>query len=123
LVDEEEKLSELDGAHVAQLFPHLNVLNIGDNLIEDWNAVVSTFGELPALVKLQCSFANLTRIFYSPKKFEQLQVLWARNNKINSLDTFDELNKFPKLSQLLIIENPLAKEYGEMTVRDLLIAK
>ncbi|ETO14525.1 hypothetical protein RFI_22840 [Reticulomyxa filosa] len=119
----EEKLFEPSSEHIAQLFPWLQTLNISDNPISDWKIMPNTFGDLPLLTKLLCSYAFFDRIFYVNNKFEKLEVFWIRSNKINSLEIFDELNKFPNLKHLLIIENPLSKEISELAIRDFAIAK
>ena len=85
----------------------LQILSLGRNAIkkiEGLNEVADTLEQLWISYNQIGSFSGI-------EKLVNLQVLYASNNKINAWAEVERLQSLPKLRELNLVNNPLAKTY------------
>ncbi|ERM99679.1 tubulin-folding cofactor E [Amborella trichopoda] len=116
---------ELSTGKKVQGFDSLRILNLEDNCINTWDAVLK-LSQLRSLEQLHLNKNSLKDIYYpdfvsiddsicacepqdsSFKPFENLGCLLLGDNKINDFSSVDSLNKFPSLVDVRLSGNPIA---------------
>ena len=137
-----------DASLLAKNVSKLQIINIGSNDLSDWNQISYLFGPLNNLKKLQASWCQFETITYDSDEkendatesqnddndnnnneneynqaFSQLTTLFVRNNQFKNISLFDQLNKFPKLNNVLFLQSKFASIFGNCRLRDFAIAK
>lgn len=121
-----EKLPDIsEGA-----FANLILLNLDENKLSDWGEV-QKLAYLPKVEQLLLNGNQLPTIAYdttnigSSEKvpFGSLQSLSLNDNKIGHFDHIEQLNLFPKLTQIRLQNTPLTKELNAAVSRAYVIAR
>jgi len=108
---------KLTKEHAAIYFPNLKVLSLDGNRNLKWDNIWS-LRFLPNLETLYASECSIEHIFYDDDKdkeegrlfcFENLQGLFVGNNRIQSWQSVDALDRFPKLSRVRLSANPFCE--------------
>uniref|UniRef100_A0A7N0U8T7 CAP-Gly domain-containing protein n=1 Tax=Kalanchoe fedtschenkoi TaxID=63787 RepID=A0A7N0U8T7_KALFE len=125
---------------LVQGFDSLRLLNLEDNLFEDW-AEISKLSQLRSLEQLQLNNNNLKDIAYpdhdimrtplsgqeqlkqGDKPFQHLCCLLLGGNNINDISAVDSLNYFPNLVDIRLSDNPVADPGKGGVPRFVLIAR
>lgn len=121
--DFETDLKEPDGAIIGQIFETLQILEIGENPLSNWNEISDVWGYCPNLERLKVNWSQLPDIRYKDGQFVNMKRLWVRNNKFTDISVFDELAKYPNLHQLNFVRNTFEDTLGCSFLRDMAIAK
>eukprot|EP00002_Diphylleia_rotans_P018844 TRINITY_DN3648_c0_g1_i1.p1 TRINITY_DN3648_c0_g1~~TRINITY_DN3648_c0_g1_i1.p1 ORF type:complete len:550 (-),score=131.60 TRINITY_DN3648_c0_g1_i1:141-1790(-) len=118
----------LDGQSL-QRFQNLRILDLENNMIQDWDDVWS-FSSLPRLERLLLSNNRLSSIAYknpeSPHDrapFANLITISLEGNPLTQWSTIDELSLFPSLTELRLQQTPLTDHAGPSSSRISLIGR
>ncbi|XP_072035122.1 tubulin-specific chaperone E-like isoform X2 [Amphiura filiformis] len=97
----------------ADLFQHLELLNLESNQITDWQQV-NLLGHLPKLQSLLLAYNPLSCIAFhdvpvgqKTALFPHLHMLSISHCKVNEWDSFNELDKLQRLKDLRYKKNPI----------------
>jgi Leucine-rich repeat (LRR) protein len=102
-------------------FQSLQLLNLKDNLICDWNQV-EFLADLPNLTSLDISNNQIQNII-EDTKFRKLQYLNISNNRIDTWKSINNLNNFISLNTLRVFDNPIVDELAVDKQRVFIIGK
>ncbi|KAF7852343.1 hypothetical protein BT93_L0899 [Corymbia citriodora subsp. variegata] len=121
-------------------FDSLQLLNLENNSIADWEEIVK-LSKLTSLEQIHLNKNKLKRIFYpgndsisrrldkydidneSFKPFQNLRCLLLGGNCIEDLESLDSLNYFPKLVDIRLSENPITDPAKGGVPRFVLVAR
>ncbi|XP_068679242.1 tubulin-specific chaperone E-like isoform X1 [Montipora foliosa] len=110
---------------------NLRLLNLEGNQISEWEAVLK-LGHLPRLDQLILNDNGITKIELGNKVqdeqgsqslFPALQSLYLSKNKINEVQSVNELNHLPLLTELRFVGNPVFQEETSFASRQELLAR
>ncbi|XP_027362897.1 tubulin-folding cofactor E isoform X4 [Abrus precatorius] len=119
---------------MVQGFDFLQLLNLEDNCIADWNEIMK-LSQLKCLEQLYLNKNCLNSLFYPEnagqhesevmcyKPFQNLRCLLLGNNNIGDLASVDSLNFFPNLVDIRLSANPITDSRGGGVPRFVLIAR
>ena len=100
----------------------LKFLNLQGNNIESWDEV-SEFRVLPNLKRLTLNKNRIRSIYYKPG-WKDLYMLSMEDNLIDNWQSFDQLNEFPQIRNLRVMNNPIfTEELGGPKARECAIAR
>ncbi|KRT78354.1 hypothetical protein AMK59_6524 [Oryctes borbonicus] len=119
------KIKHLD-TPIENDFKNLKVLDLENNLIEDWNEIL----KLRVITNLeQLSIENIglkiIRFSETPNSniFPNLKKLILTNNLLNDWESVGELNKLQNLEELKFLNNPILETENSNTRTQLVVAK
>ena len=107
-----------------QLPPTLVLLDLKDNALDSWDAVVAAVGGLPALAMLGLAMNRLEGL--SPVPGDRLTALTALDLSTNRLATWasvEALGTMSALADLRLRRNPLVEADGALAARQLVVAR
>eukprot|EP00960_Hanusia_phi_P031375 749263-Hanusia_phi.AAC.10 len=119
------QISSKDFERKFDKWPKLELLDLSDNKIDDWNEVLhlAKFRDLQHLLLngnlLREVFFNRVENFVD---FPELKTLAVANNQIGSMHSIFEIKKLANIVDLKFQGNPLAVEHGVVAMRSILIA-
>lgn len=113
------RISRLD---TVPKFSFLRVVDLEYNEIEDWKDV-EVLGKLLFLVNLNLSNNKINAIDYKSESFQNLVTLNISNNLLSKWRDIDQLNKFPLLSKLRLVGNPVLENVAQENVHVFLTAR
>ncbi|KAF7273590.1 hypothetical protein GWI33_013698 [Rhynchophorus ferrugineus] len=108
-------------------FNNLEILDLEDNYIKDWNEVVK-LNAIASLQNLSLDGVGLRMIHFKTDSstleyFTNLSKLCISNNCIDNWSSISELNKLPCLEELKFVNNPILKSESAETCSAIVIAK
>lgn len=112
----------LSGSDIAEGFPSLRTLNLANNTIDDWDLVNSCFSELPSVSKLIINQNELKCLSYAGG-WTSLQMLCIDDTKFATCTSFEDISKFPQLTQLRFRRTPLYEALGEAACRSMIVGR
>jgi Leucine-rich repeat (LRR) protein len=116
------QLSSKDGTSQC-IFPRsLEVLDIEDNQLTDWEDVL-ILGALPVLKVLWLGGNKLTRVELSAGLFPSLTTLSLKDNRIQSWSDVSHLSQLDHLEHLKLTDNPFMEGETVFNRRQLIIAR
>ncbi|XP_070577228.1 tubulin-specific chaperone E-like [Ptychodera flava] len=111
------------------IFQSLELLNLESNHISEWNQV-KNLGHLPRLTTLILNNNAIERIQFEDtsfgaktSSFQHLKSISLNDNKLNSWQDVNELDKLAGLEEVRLKRNPFLKDEKSFIIRQLLIAK
>ncbi|XP_077999672.1 tubulin-specific chaperone E-like [Glandiceps talaboti] len=121
------KISSIE--RTENVFQSLELLNLEANNISNWNAV-KQLDCLPRLSTIILNNNSVSSISFDDTCFgsktsllKNLKSISLMDNKINSWQDINELDKLPSLEEVRFKRNPLLKDEKQFIIRQLLIAK
>lgn len=122
----DEDISRLRSAAGSSWMTTLEVLDLSLNNFRSWSLLHETLGvslvNLKQLIVNNNHFSTLASSSSAPG-FLELQSLSVNNNAIDSWTSIDALNRYPRLTTLRFMRNPLTAQMGVGEARMIVVAR